>query len=57
MISLGVHNAESIRIIKTDYPAAGDQSAFVIYTIRITLANGQQTEVNVFGAPGLEVTL
>ena len=57
MISLGVHNAESIRIIKTDYPAAGDQSAFVIYTIRITLTNGQQTEVNVFGQPGLEVTL
>jgi hypothetical protein len=57
MISLGVHHAESIRVSKVDYPAAGDQSAFVIYTITISLTNGQQTEVNVFGAPGLEVTL
>ena len=57
MITLGVHHAESIRVIKTDYPSAGDQSAFVIYTITISLTNGQQTEVNVFGAPGLEVTL
>jgi hypothetical protein len=57
MITLGVHHAESIRVIKTDYPSAGDQSAFVIYTFRITLTNGQQTEVNVFGKPGLEVSL
>lgn len=57
MVNLNVHNAESIRITKRDYPNGPDGNPFVICTIYINLENGQQTEINVFGAPGLEVSL
>ena len=60
MVNLSVHNAESIRITKRDYPngdRSPDGNPFVVCTIYINLENGQQTEINVFGAPGLEVSL
>jgi hypothetical protein len=57
MIRLNIHLANSIKIEKVDYPAMEGQKPFVVYTVIISHPDGNSTEVRIFGAPGLEVTL